>query len=54
MGISPDGAVYVCNNGGLRFEDFGDHIGPVALAYAGATDQADLAQVFTDAGLLDG
>ena len=28
----PDGLVYVCNNGGLRFEDFGDHIGPVALA----------------------
>ena len=26
----------------------------MALAYVGATDQADLAQVFTDAGLLHG
>jgi endonuclease YncB( thermonuclease family) len=34
---------------------FADKYGrPVALAYAGATDQADLAQVFTDAGLLHG
>lgn len=32
MAIGPDSSVYVCNNGGLRFEDFGDHIGPVALA----------------------
>ena len=32
MAIGPDSSLYVCNNGGLRFEDFGDHIGPVALA----------------------
>jgi gluconolactonase len=32
MAIGPDAKVYVCNNGGLRFEDFGDHVGPVALA----------------------
>ena len=32
MAIGPDSSIYVCNNGGLRFEDFGDHIGPVALA----------------------
>jgi len=32
MAVGPDGLIYVCNNGGLRFEDFGDHIGPVALA----------------------
>ncbi|MEO5841147.1 MAG: SMP-30/gluconolactonase/LRE family protein [Acidimicrobiales bacterium] len=32
MAIGPDATAYVCNNGGLRFEDFGDHIGPVALA----------------------
>jgi gluconolactonase len=32
MAVGPDSRVYVCNNGGLRFEDFGTHIGPVALA----------------------
>jgi gluconolactonase len=32
MAIGPDERIYVCNNGGLRFEDFGTHIGPVALA----------------------
>jgi gluconolactonase len=32
MAIGPDSSVYVCNNGGLRFEDRGDHISPVALA----------------------
>ena len=32
MAVGPDTKIYVCNNGGLRFEDFGDHIGPVALA----------------------
>jgi gluconolactonase len=32
MAVGPDAKIYVCNNGGLRFADFGDHIGPVALA----------------------
>lgn len=32
MAVGPDAHVYVCNNGGLRFEDYGTHIGPVALA----------------------
>ena len=32
MAVGPDAHVFVCNNGGLRFEDYGTHIGPVALA----------------------
>jgi gluconolactonase len=46
ISIGPDGHAYVCNNGGLRFEDFGDHIGPVALAddrIGGRIQRVDLA-----------
>ena len=46
MAVGPDANVYVCNNGGLRFEDFGTHIGPVALAddrIGGRIQRVDLA-----------